>query len=168
VTPVGERLREDAALWTVGEVSTGELVLCACDALVDGLDSEALRTLAGANEATSAFDIDDLLRSVAHDFGFEYSPHGTEPARLAAACVFASRCTRGELMPRELARWMHERIGHGHTDPRVEDLVSLNDQYNILEYTGQSAADIDAAVTEAARRLLDSMTPAEPRPVGMG
>jgi hypothetical protein len=76
-TSAGERLREDAVLWTVGEVSTGELVLCACDALVDGLDSDALRALAGANEGTSAFDIDDLLRSMAQDFGFEYS-HGTD------------------------------------------------------------------------------------------
>jgi hypothetical protein len=58
-------------------------------------------------------------------------------------------------MPRELARWMHERIRHGHPDPRVEALVSLDDQYDIIEYTGRSAAELDEAVTAAARRLLD-------------
>ena len=50
---------------------------------------------------------------------------------------------------------MHERIRHGHPDPRVEALVSLDDQYDIIEYTGQSAAELDEAVTAAARRLLD-------------
>jgi hypothetical protein len=152
-----DRLREDAVLWTVGEVTTRELVLSACDALVDGLDSQALRLLAGASESTSAFDIDDLLRALAPELGYGAISHGSVEGRIEAARVFAARCVRGELPPRELAGWMHERIRHGHPDRRVEALVVADDEYDTLEYSSQSEAQLDARVVAFARRLLEDV-----------
>ena len=153
------QLQEDAILWAVGEVTTDELVRTACDALIAGLDTQALRELAGSNGATSHFDIDDLLRSLAEDIGLEFWSHGSEGGRLAAALVFASRCVAGGMEPRQLAGWMHERIGHGHPDPRVEALVSLDDRYDIVNYTRDSVLEIDAAVLEAAHGLVASSSP---------
>lgn len=151
-----EQLREDAILWTVDEVTTVELVRSACDALVDGLDSQELRLLAGANGSTSNFEIDDLLRAIASDLGFKMWPHGSEGARFAASLVLAARCVAGQIDPREFAAWMHERIRHGHPDRRVEALVSLDDRYDTVNYTGESIRAIDGAVLEAAGLLLES------------
>jgi len=110
-----ERLAEDVALWSVGEIMTADIVEHACDALVGGLDSQALRELAG---------------------------------------VLARRCVAGELPPREFVQWLHSRVGHGHEDEQLEALVSLDDSYDITEYTGVGAEEIDRQVMDGAHRLL--------------
>lgn len=148
------QLAEDVVLWSVGEVTTAELVRCACDALIEGLDSQALRELAGASETDSQYEIEDLLERVATELDFAFYARDSADGRLAAARVLAARCAAGHLPPRELARWMHERIKHGHPDRRVEALVSADDQYDILGYTNQSEADIDRAVRAGAESLL--------------
>lgn len=148
-------LAEDATLWSVGEVTTGELALTACDALVFGADSQALRELAGASEATSAFGIEELLRALGDDFGFEVYQHDTVAGRLAASRILAAQCVDGRLAPRDLARWMHTRIGHGHEDRWVEALVSMDDRYDLAGNASSETMDeVDGAVLEAARHLL--------------
>jgi hypothetical protein len=150
------QLAEDSTLWSVGEVTTAQLIRLACDALVSGMDSQALRELAGAPESSSSsdYDIEDILERVADDFGFTFYRRNSADGRLAGARVLAAQCVAGHLPPRELARWMHSRIKHGHEDQRVEALVSLDDQYDISDYTGQSPEQIDRAVLGAAERLL--------------
>lgn len=128
--------------------------MSACDALVEGLDSQALRMLAGASESMSGFEIDELLRELAPELGYEPVSHGSVEARFAAARVFATRCVRGDLPPRELAAWMHSRIRHGHPDRRVEALVVADDEYDTIEFSNLSEAQLDDRVVAAARRLL--------------
>jgi hypothetical protein len=101
-----QQLAEDAALWSTREVTTSELVRLACDALVDGLDSQALRELAGASDSTSVYEVEDMLERVAEDFGFRLLARDSEGGRLAATRVLAAQCVAGQLMPREFARWM--------------------------------------------------------------
>ena len=152
---VVQQLADDATLWSVGEVTTAEVVSSACDALVAGLDSQALRELAGASANDSQYDIEDLLERVASDFNFVCYRRDSDAGRLAAARLLAARCVAGALPPRQLAGWMHERIKHGHPDPRVEALVSLEDQYDIIQYTaGLTIEQIDRDVLAAATRLL--------------
>jgi len=42
-----DRLREAAALWSIGAISSADVTACACDVLVAGLDAPSLRILAG-------------------------------------------------------------------------------------------------------------------------
>jgi hypothetical protein len=149
------QLAEDATLWSVDDLTTAELVRSACGALVDGLDSQALRELAGAGVA-SDFEIEDLLARVAADFGFQSFTRDSPAGRVAAARVLAGQCVGGNLTPREFARWMHARIRHGHEDRRLEALVSLDDVYDLAETSGQALEDIDLRVRLAAHELLTS------------
>lgn len=148
------RFAEAAALFSIGAVTPSDVVALACDALVDGQDSQALRELAGQTPPTSVYDIEDLLEKLADDLLFTFHRRGSDSERIAAAWVMAARCVAGEMPPQELTRWMHERVGHGHDSP-LEDLVSLDDQYDIAEYRGQDKKELDLAVVAAARRLLD-------------
>jgi hypothetical protein len=147
------RLSDATALWSVGAVTADEVITRACDALVAGHDSQALRELAGAPRASSVYEVEDLLAQVADDFGFSFHPKGSEQGRVAAARVLAALCISGHIAPRELARWMHDTIGHGHGEA-LEALVLLDDDYDLVEYAGQSAEDIDRTVIDAARKLL--------------
>lgn len=148
------RLADDAALWSVQEASSAEVVEHACEALVDGLDSQALRELAGMSPEAPPDDLEDLLRQVAADFGFPFYRRESDEGRAAASCALARECVGGRLPPRELTRWMHSRIRHGHEDNRVEALVALDDDYDIAV---RPSEEIDRAVVEAARRLLGPM-----------
>ena len=146
----------EMALWSVGESTTAKLVLVACDALVGGLDSQPLRELAGASGTSSNYDIEDILERLAHEHDVPFYRRHSSAGRKAAARVLAAQCVAGDLPPRELARWMHTRIKHGHDDPLVEALVSLDDQYDVCDYSGESPDVVDRAVVEAAARLVDS------------
>lgn len=149
------RFAEAAAFFSIGAVTPSDLVALACDALVGGQDSQALRELAGQTPPTSVYDIEHLLEKLADDLLFTFHRRGSDSGRIAAARVMAARCLAGEMPAQELTRWMHERIGHGHDSPPLEDLVTLDDQYDIAEYTGQDKKEVDSAVVAAARRLLD-------------
>lgn len=135
-------------------MTTAELIRTACDALVVGADSQGLRELAGASDSTSRFDIEDLVEQVAAEFGFEFHRTDSSAGRLEASRLLARRCVNGHLLPREFARWMHTRIGHGHENRLVETLVTMDDRYDVSESYGDLTEDIDQAVLSAARELM--------------
>jgi hypothetical protein len=149
-----QQLEDDAALWSIRYVNTAELIRSACDALVAGADSPALRELAGAFDSAASFEIEELLQRVASDFGFDFHPRHSSAGELAAARVLAGRCVEGLLAPRDLARLMHTLIGHDHEDRRVETLVWMDDQYDLSAYHDETVLQMDNAVLAAARELL--------------
>jgi hypothetical protein len=67
-----QQLEDDAAMWSIRYLNTAELIRSACDALVAGADSPALRGLAGAFDSAASFEIEELLQRVASDFGFDF------------------------------------------------------------------------------------------------
>ncbi|MFD4763784.1 hypothetical protein ACFWOJ_34600, partial [Streptomyces sp. NPDC058439] len=60
--PSARELQDRAALWSMGEICATDVVTAACGALVAGLDSPALRTLAACTRAEADYDVPDLLR----------------------------------------------------------------------------------------------------------
>jgi hypothetical protein len=54
-------LQDQAALWSMGEICATDVVTAACNALVAGLDSPALRMLAACTRAEATYDVPDLL-----------------------------------------------------------------------------------------------------------
>lgn len=59
--PAANALQDSAALWRMGEIGADDVVSAACDALVAGLDSPALRILAACTRAETDYDVPDLL-----------------------------------------------------------------------------------------------------------
>ncbi|MEU7296204.1 hypothetical protein AB0A76_23820 [Streptomyces exfoliatus] len=65
-------LQDHAALWGVGEISAGEVVNAACDALVAGLDTPGLRILAACTRAEADYDVHDLLPPALDELGLTF------------------------------------------------------------------------------------------------
>jgi hypothetical protein len=136
----------------MGEIPATDVVTAACDALVAGLDSPALRILAACTRAEADYDIPDLLPPALDELGLTFHPPGSVAGQEAAARAIATRMLAGELTPRELAFRIHQRFGH--ELPLAERLANLDDEYDLLEYDGDGTpAQIDADVTAEALRL---------------
>ncbi|MFF4409536.1 hypothetical protein ACFY2W_15610 [Streptomyces sp. NPDC001262] len=151
VASAARKLQDHAVLWSLREVSAADVVSAACDALVAGLDSPALQTLAACTRAEADYDVPDLLPSALDELGLVFYPVGSIAGREAAARALARRMLAGELTPPDLAFRVHNRFGH--ELPLTRRLAELDDEYRILEYGDRTLAHIDADVTAEAMRL---------------
>ncbi|MFE7672311.1 hypothetical protein ACFU5N_08830 [Streptomyces albidoflavus] len=149
--PAARLLQDRAVLWSIGELSAHDLVGAACDALVAGLDSPTLRSLAALTRAEAAYDVRELLPGALDELGLACPPPGSTAGQEAAARVLCRRLLRGELSPRALAFWAHR--SHGHELPLTARLAELDDAYDLTEYGDSTVAELDAEVTAEARRL---------------
>ncbi|MGQ4458421.1 hypothetical protein [[Kitasatospora] papulosa] len=149
--PAARELQDRAVLWSMGEIRATDVVTGACDALVAGLDSPALRMLAACTRAEADYDVHDLLPPALRELGLTFYPAGSVAGQEAAARALAARTLAGELTPRELAFRIHQRFGH--ELPLVEQLANLDDEYDILEYGDRTLAQVDAEVLAEALRL---------------
>ncbi|WP_370665710.1 hypothetical protein [Streptomyces sp. IBSBF 2507] len=144
-------LQDHAALWSLGEIPATEVVSSACDALVAGLDSPALRMLAACTRTEAYYDVPDLLPPALDELGLTFCPAGSVAGQEDAARALAARMLARELTPRELVFRIHQRFGHGL--PLVEALANLDDEYDILDYGDRTSAQVDADVVAEALRL---------------
>ena len=145
------QLQDRAVLWSMGEIHATDVVAGACDALVAGLDSPALRILAACTRAEADYDVPDLLPPALDELGLTSYSVGSIAGQEAVARALAARMLAGELTPRELAFRIHQRFGH--ELPLAERLAELDDEYDLLEYGEGTPAQVDADVTAQARRL---------------
>ncbi|MFF3613156.1 hypothetical protein [Streptomyces sp. NPDC002580] len=159
--PAGRELQDRAVLWSMGEISATDLVTAACEALVAGLDSPALRMLAACTRAEADYDVHDLLPPALDELGLTSYPAGSVAGQEAALRALAARTLAGELTPRELAFRIHQRFGH--ELPLAERLADLDDEYDFLEYGDRTPAQVDAEVLDEALRLTQH-PPAAPEP----
>ncbi|MFE9427745.1 hypothetical protein ACFYNO_32835 [Kitasatospora sp. NPDC006697] len=145
-------LQDRAVLWSIGEIRAGDVVTAACDALVAGLDSPALRALAACTRAEADYDVPEILPSALDELGLAFYAVGSVAGQEAAARALAGQMLAGELTPPELAFRIHQRFGH--ELPLAERLAELDDEYDMLDYGGGRApSEVDAEVTAEARRL---------------
>ncbi|MEU9272248.1 hypothetical protein AB0E04_43635 [Streptomyces sp. NPDC048251] len=149
--PAARELQDRAVLWSMGEIRATAVVAAACDALVAGLDSPALRILAACTRAEADYDVPDLLPPALDELGLTFYTVGSVAGQEAAVRALAARMLAGELTPRELAFRIHQRFGH--ELPLAERLAELDDEYDILEYGDTTPAQVDADVTAEALRL---------------
>ncbi|MFH8569945.1 hypothetical protein [Streptomyces sp. NPDC017993] len=149
-------LQDRAALWSMGDLRAAEVVSAACDALVAGWDGPGLRALAACTRGEADYDVPDLLPEAFRDLGLTFHPVGGAgpDCQEAAARALARRTLAGDLTPRELTFWVHQRCGHELA--RTERLAELDDEYDLLgfgERIGRASAQLDAEVMSEARRL---------------
>ncbi|MFE9287583.1 hypothetical protein ACF1HU_07880 [Streptomyces olivaceus] len=69
----------------MGEIRATDVVAGACDALVAGLDSPALRVLAACTRTEADYDVHDLLRPALHELGLTFYPAASVAGQEAAA-----------------------------------------------------------------------------------
>ncbi|MFE2532092.1 hypothetical protein [Streptomyces sp. NPDC059371] len=149
--PAARELQDRAVLWSVGEIRATDVVAAACEALVAGLDTPALRILAACTRAEADYDVRDLLPPALDELGLAFYSVGSVAGQEAAARALAARMLAGEMTPRELAFRIHSRFGH--ELPLVEGLAELDDDYDTLDYSNRTRAQVDADVTAEALRL---------------
>ncbi|MGW5849080.1 hypothetical protein ACWFQ8_14200 [Streptomyces sp. NPDC055254] len=141
-------------LWSVGEARAHDVVDVACAALVAGLDSPALRILAGYTRAEADHEVPDLLPFVLDELDLVFYQRDSEAGQEAAVRVLAHQLMAGKLTPRDLALRIHQRFGH--QLPLAERLAELDDEYDIVEYGDRTLAELDAEVTAEAQALVHS------------
>jgi hypothetical protein len=146
-------LQEVATLWSVDRSSHEAVVEVACDTLVAGLDSEALRKLAGVMETEAQIEVPPLLERTMAELGLVLYQRGTKDGQVAAANSMARNCIEGRMAPQNLAAWAHDTFRHGE-NARLEPFLSLNDEYDRMTNTGKSGEQLDAAVLAESGRLL--------------
>ncbi|GGO10902.1 hypothetical protein [Micromonospora parathelypteridis] len=146
------RLQDATTLWSIRHGTAAEVIEAVCDCLVAGVDSPSLRILAGVSPSASSHELLQWLEPTLDELGLTFFPEGSQEGKDAAVRIMATKLLAGTLSPRELARWAHSVIGHDGT-PLAEELVMLDDIYDMLEFCEETEADIDARVLAEARRL---------------
>ncbi|MFD0377317.1 hypothetical protein [Streptomyces sp. NPDC127112] len=144
-------LQDHAALWSAGEISAGEVVDAACDALVAGLDTPGLRMLAACTRAEAGYDVYDLLPPALDELGLILHPVADVAAQEAVARALARRVLSGELKPWEVTFRIHQR--YGHELPLTQRLAELDELYALLEDGDRAVDQVNAEVVAEARRL---------------
>ncbi|MCU7820403.1 hypothetical protein [Kitasatospora sp. DSM 101779] len=98
----------------VGHVLPEDLPMAAAELLAEGLDSPALRDLAGRSRNEDTAELDALLHRAVAELGVAAPDHGT-----AERCLLhhlSARLVYGDLTPREVAA----RVWHGMAETATE------------------------------------------------
>ena len=150
-----DELVDAIAWWRVG-ISGGRRVLvdAATDALVAGIESDALAELAGLPGDENPFAVDALVERVAADLGLEGAL--SEDIDISAARHLSRAVLRGEVSERELTRWVHEQFSHASSSDLIRRLAEVDDEYDAAEYGYGTAdvSDLTARARELAARLV--------------
>ncbi|WP_097322941.1 hypothetical protein [Paractinoplanes atraurantiacus] len=155
-----DRARDAAALWSVGYVTSAELVEAACDLLVTGHDGTTLAMLAGVRSRDADMEVPELLEAALSDVGLVYYPPGSRAGAEAAVKTLARRVLTGAMEPSALTVWAYQTFGPG-TLELADRLVELDDAYDFVEFSDTTEQDLDAEVIAEARRIV---TPADLKP----
>ena len=137
--------------WSASAVRGATVVAAACDALVAGLDGPSLRRLAACFQQEAEYDVPEILPAALDELGLVHYPPGSRAGEEAAVRALSYQHLVGTLTARELAFEIHRRFGHG--APLCERLAELDDEYDMLEYAGRTAEQVDADVSAEAHRL---------------
>jgi len=80
-----ENLQDAAALWSIRAVPASTVVTVACEALVAGLDSPALRALAARFHNEADHDLPELFPAALAELGLAYYTPESQAGQEAAA-----------------------------------------------------------------------------------
>lgn len=154
MTSAEELLAEAFAWWKVGEGrDCRSLSQSAAEALVGGLDSSALRELAGIGTNENPFDVDALIiRSVE-----ELSLDGlmTRGQNMLAARRLSRWVLSGEVPERDLARWAHDRFHHESDIEALNRLAELDDDLDLNGHQRSRADEVEQRIREVAAGIVD-------------
>ncbi|WP_454857624.1 hypothetical protein [Promicromonospora soli] len=134
------------------------LVDAAVQALVAGLESPALAELAGRYPDDPWSVLGQTADAVVHELDLRVpTPDQMNVIQLRRQL---EALLAGTLTPRELTAWAHSEFGHDGIDA-AQPFVAADDEYDSIEYSGQTSDELDAWVRDQARTVLESIE-AEP------
>jgi hypothetical protein len=142
--------RDVVALWLVNEKPAFDVVLAACDLLLTDVDSPAVARLAALSSGEADIEVPILLPDALRELELTAHIRGAVAAKEEGLRAMAVRVRSGELTPHELTRWAHRVFGHEHEGERLSE---LDDEYDVLEYSDLTAADLDEQVMAEVRRI---------------
>jgi hypothetical protein len=147
-------LHDVAALWAAGFEWPDVVVRAAGRSLADGADGYWLAMLAALPErGLLDGDVSELLERALAEVNVQYYPPGSRHAGEAALVVMARRALAGTVRPHYLADWAHRAFSHDRLRS-ASLLAELSDAYSVIEYSSETAPDIDELVMAEARRLV--------------
>jgi hypothetical protein len=154
-----DRLLDAVTLWDVrSTLGAHDMVQTAADALAAGVDSPALRELAGLSADESYWTLRPLIEATLDELAIDYPERGGDAIQIAAARVMSARLLAGGLSARHFATWAHRTIGHEGAS-RLQPIVELDDAYDDGEYAGDTGRGLDDAVRREAASLLAEAPP---------
>jgi hypothetical protein len=149
-------LQQAVLLWSASWLDSEDLVAAALRALAAGVDSPTLPMLAGLERYEARESVRELLPTVLKELGIALPPADTFDSDLMVAQVFAHRILAGAITPRQGATMIYGLFGGFGCPDEVYPFLLLSDEYDIVgTYTTRTVGEIDAAVREAARELLE-------------
>jgi hypothetical protein len=153
ISPSELRLREAVSWFLVTGQDASEITLAAAHALVEGLDSPALRELAGLERGSSRAELRVASVAAFDELHLRYPDLDTEHGQLFALSVLCRRYLDGVLSHRELTSWAHANIGHGGAET-AQDLVLLDDALDEIGTSWRTMAEVHADIELAATAFL--------------
>jgi hypothetical protein len=128
------------ALWIVHSDAAPAAIEAATRALMEGVDSEPLRELAGESLDINVFELGALIESALNDAGVDTSGMTEGDAMRLVARHYAEQVIRDHMQAREFAGWAHSRIGH-EGPAWAQDLVELDDVFDAFDGGGGAVPD---------------------------
>jgi hypothetical protein len=157
-------LSDEVSLWRVAEgTGIAGVIDAATNCLVAGLDSPALRVLAGTPASESSFAVEPVIVETLDELGLmDVDGSDAEVGALRAMC---RRFLAGNISARELTSWAHGNIGHDGATP-CQPLVNLDDEYDTNDYLLALPSLLSAApgesLHEAVRREANALLASTP------
>jgi hypothetical protein len=128
-----------------------DLIEAAVQAIVDGLDSPSLAELAGRYPADAALELLEASDAVVRELGLFVPP--TDQVEAVKVRRKVEALIDGVITARELAFWAHSEVGHEGM-AAAQAFVDADDEYDTIEYSKLTVADLDAQVRDQARAYL--------------
>jgi hypothetical protein len=144
------KLHTAAARWSAGMGPAAEVVTAGCNALVAGLNTPALRILAGLRDPD--YEVYEHLAVAMRELHLPFHPRGSDESWDAVIRAVAVQVLTGDLQPRTAAWEVHAAFGH--ELPVGARLAELDDEYDTLEYTDRTEYEVDADVLAEAREIV--------------
>lgn len=148
-----ERLTEAIATWRLrlGD-SRAILGRAATDLLAAGDVRASVVELASLYSDDSAYAVDAVIERLVDELDL-HGALSTDLAVLAARQVCRDTIS-GAMSERQLADWAHQYFQHQSGVRLIDELAILDDDYDVLEWTGDTVDSLNARVREVARSIL--------------
>ncbi|UTT62437.1 hypothetical protein [Microcella humidisoli] len=157
-----DELQVARALWFLQEYAAPLAINAATRSLLEGIDGDSLRELAGERPDMNTFELGALIDRAITSAGGSVEELTRESALYICAVHYAKQVLAGTLGVRELARWAHQQIGH-EGPGWSEELVLLDDAFDeYADFGGSWATEPDW------RQVIGELLSAPPPPATPG
>jgi hypothetical protein len=157
-TTASEAMRvliRSAVEWNAVRVDSKKIIDAAVDALVAGLDSLALRELAGASPQDDNQAVSDLLSLTLMQLAFPVPAAGSKAAAQLLLAYLCDDFLVGRSSARSVTRWAHWHFDHLLNEPS-DPLVDLDDLFDDDD-TYENSPEGTAEATKRALAFLASI-----------